>query len=123
MERNPIGTFKWGKRLRFCDGLAWNHGEYRFTGWPDFVMYIQFRQVYDTFGHPILATDIDVVKFGVWKTGRGRKLQSPGQVVYAPWAAPYNINVHQDEWLTSPHAEVRVVPVRLCDMWEESTLE
>lgn len=68
---NPVGTFRWGRRLQVNTGMLWHYGDLDFDGFPLFKGFPQANIKVLPGGDITFTFSFDIVRGVIQKTGTG----------------------------------------------------
>jgi len=121
LDNNPIGTFRWGRRLLKNTGMLWHYGDLDFPGYPLFKGFPQAQITLIPGGDIYWSFTFDIVRGIIQKTAEGFR----GGYIW-PFVGGHSYPAHNElpVWVPGEHygptATLNTWPCTLADKWEDS---
>jgi len=119
---NPMGVFRWGRRLQVNTGMLWHYGDLDFDDYPLFKGFPEARIKGKPGGDISWTFSFDIIRGGITRTGEGS---------YGGWIWPFRGGRNYQHFQMMPVWEYphqgpnastfNVTPCTLEDMWEDSS--
>lgn len=120
-ERNPLGTYRWSGRLQQNSGTQWNYGGFTFPDDPDYVLWPDNIQVFDTLHFWRWIVQARVIYGHATRTAYGTAGRTFWPVTRdpEPWATEIEVKLNKEFWPTRS-ISLWLRPSTIADMQPDS---